>query len=77
MDFFDVSKLSINLPSTNDLCDLHLADKFDSWVNKTVDPVSQLQFILKKLESRGGMSIITSKKKRISKINFLQEYLED
>ena len=77
MDFFDVSKLSIKLPSTNDLCDLHLADKFDSWVNKTVDPVSQLQFILKKLESRGGMSIITSKKKRISKINFLEEYLED
>lgn len=77
MDFFDVSKLSIKLPPMNDLCDLHVADDFNLWVNKTVDFVPQLEFILKTLESHSGRRIIASKKKRCSKIKFLQEYLED
>mgnify|MGYP001305041650 CR=1 FL=1 len=77
MDFFDISKLSIKLPPTNDFGDLHVAEDFDTWLHKTVDPTSQLEFILKKLESRHGTRIINSKKKRASKINFLQEYLED
>ena len=76
MDFFDVSRLSIKLPETNDLSDLHVSNRFDVWTNKKVNTEKQLNFILKKLESREGLRIIPNKKKLQAKIKFLQQYLE-
>ena len=46
------------------------------WTNKKVNTEKQLNFILKKLESREGLRIIPNKKKLQAKIKFLQQYLE-
>ena len=77
MDFFDISKLCIKLPETNDLSDLHVSNRFDCWATKNVNREKQLNFILKKLESREGLRIIPNKKKLQAKIKFLQQYLEE
>ena len=76
MDFFDVSKLSIKLPTENDFSDMHVKGTFDEWLHKEVNRTTQLNFLLKKLESPRGYHIISNRKKLKSKIEFLQEYLD-
>jgi len=76
-EFFDVSKIFINLPKTNDLCDLHMENDFNSWSDKELDHRKQLEFIIKTLESERGKRIINNPKRLSSKISFLQEYITD
>jgi hypothetical protein len=76
MDFFDISKLSIKLPTENDFSDIHVKGTFDTWLQKKVKQTSQLAFLLKMLESPRGLHIISNKKKLKSKIEFLQEHLD-
>ncbi len=74
-DFFDPSKLIIKLPLTNDLCDLHIAENFDSWVEKDIDQQKQINFIIKQLKSSDAKTIIKSQSKLSSKISLLEEYV--
>jgi len=76
MDFFDLSKICIKLPVENDFSDMHLKETFDSWIDKKVNPETQFKFLLKKLESSRGSSIISNRKKLNSRIEFLKEYLD-
>ena len=76
MDFFDVSKLSIKLPTENDFSDMHVKGAFDTWLSKEVKQTAQLTFLLKTLESPRGCHIISNRKKLKSKIEFLQEHLD-
>jgi hypothetical protein len=76
-DFFDISKLCIKLPPSNDLSDMHLHGTFQEWVDKDVNPTTQLKFLLKTLESPVGARIIPNRNKLRNKISFLQEYLEE
>jgi hypothetical protein len=76
-DFFDLSKLRIKLPPSNDLSDMHVHGTFHEWVNKDVNPSTQLKFLLKTLESPSGARIIPNRNKLKSKISFLQSYLEE
>ena len=70
-------KFFINLPKTNDLCDLHMENDFNSWSDKELDHRKQLEFIIKTLESELGKRIINNPKRLSSKISFLQEYITD
>jgi hypothetical protein len=76
MDFFDLSKICIKLPIENDFSDMHVKNVFNSWVDKQVNAETQLKFLLKKLESSRGFSIISNRKKLKSKIEFLKEHLD-
>jgi|TARA_A100001201_G_scaffold142429_1_gene140619 hypothetical protein len=77
MDFFDLSKVQIKLPVTNDLSDAHVNDEFNSWAKKSPDKTTQLKFILKTIESTDGIRIIPNKQRRSKTVKFLQDYLED
>lgn len=77
LDFFDIDKLQIKLPVSNDLSDSHAQGTFSKWVEKSPKKHSQITHILNKLESHRGRSIIKNLKKLQSKISLLKEYIDD
>ncbi len=77
LDFFDISKLQIKLPISNDLSDSHVLGTFDHWAEKSPRQSLQIEHVLKKLESHRGKFIIKNAKTLQSKINFLKEHLGD
>lgn len=76
-DFFDPFKLLIKIPNSNDLCDLHVAEDFNSWLEKKVDQIKQINYIIKTLKSSRGKVIIRSQEKLSSKISLLEECVTD
>lgn len=76
LDFFDIERIEIKLPISNDLSDSHTDGTFQRWVDKTPNKSKQIQYIIDRLESRDGKAIIKSYKRLQSKISFLKEYME-
>lgn len=76
LDFFDIEKIEIKLPISNDLSDSHVDNTLIEWVNKKPNKSKQIQYIIDTLESTQGKSIIKSYKKLQSKISSLKEYME-
>jgi len=54
MDYFDMRKLYIKLPETNDLSEMHENGIFHKWVNKTIDPTKQIHHIHSFIKSNIG-----------------------
>lgn len=76
LDFFDIEKVEIKLPISNDLSDSHLDGTFQQWVEKRTNKSKLIRYIIDTLESNKGKDIIKSYKKLKAKVSFFKEYIE-
>ena len=79
LNYFDINKLRINLPTKNDFGDMHEkgVNFKEKWYQKPLDKNKQISGILSILQSKEGMNIIKNKTTRNKKINFLKNFIED
>jgi len=79
LNYFDISKLRINLPTDNDFGEMHEkgVNFKEKWYQKPVDKEKQISKILSILSSKEGASIVKNKTERKKKINFLKNFIEE
>ena len=79
LNYFDIDKLHINLPTENDFGDMHQkgVNFKEKWYNKPLDKRRQTSGILSILKGNEGMNIIKNKTERKKKINFLKNFIEE
>ena len=79
LNYFDINKLRINLPTENDFGDMHTnnVDFKEKWYNKSLDKPKQINRILSILKSKEGATIVKNKTERNKKINFLKNFIEE
>jgi len=77
MDFFDLDKIEINLPSQNDLSDLHTQGEFDQWLNKKVDNTKQKRYIYEFIKKRSNRSHFLVKNAIDKKIKIFADYFNE
>ena len=78
LNYFDITKLRINLPTGNDFGDMQQegVNFVDEWYQKPLDKEKQISKIYSILRSKEGTSIIKNKTERKKKINFLKNLIE-
>ena len=78
LNYFDITKLRINLPISNDFGDMQQegVNFTEKWYNKPLDKEKQISKIYSILKSTEGMDIIKNKTERKKKINFLKDLIE-
>ena len=79
LNYFDISKLRINLPTENDFGEMHEkgVNFKEKWYQKSVDKEKQISKILLILNSKEGARIVKNKTERNKKINFLKNFIEE
>ena len=79
LNYFDIDKLRINLPTENDFGEMQekSVNFKDRWYKKPVDKNKQISKILSILKSKEGATIIKNKTERNKKINFLKNFIEE
>jgi len=77
MDFFDLDKIEINLPSENDLSDLHMHGKFDQWSNKKIDHKKQKRYIYEFIKKQSNRSHFLAKNAIDKKIKIFANYFDE
>ncbi len=78
LNYFDITKLRINLPTSNDFGDMQQegVNFKEKWYEKPLDKEKQISKIYSILKSTEGMNIIKNKTERKKKINFLKDLIE-
>ena len=78
LNYFDITKLRINLPTSNDFGDMQQegVNFKEKWYEKPLDKEKQISKIYSILKSKEGMNIIKNKTERKKKINFLKNLIE-
>ena len=78
LNYFDINKLRINLPTGNDFGDMQQegVNFKEKWYQKPLDKQKQISKILSILQSTEGASIVRNKTERKKKINFLKDLIE-
>ena len=78
LNYFDIRKLRINLPTSNDFGDMQQegVNFKEKWYEKPLDKEKQISKIYSILKSAEGMNIIKNKTERKKKINFLKDLIE-
>ena len=78
LNYFDINKLRINLPTGNDFGDMQQegVNFTEKWYNKPLDKEKQISKIYSILKGNEGMNIIKNKTERKRKINFLKNLIE-
>jgi len=79
LSYFDITKLRINLPTTNDFGDMQQegVNFKEEWHEKPLDRGKQISKIYSILKSKEGMNILKNKTDRNKKINFLKNLIEE
>ena len=79
LNYFDINKLRINLPTGNDFGDMQQegVNFKEKWYQKPLDKQKQISKILSILQSTEGASIVKNKTERKKKINFLKHFIEE
>jgi len=79
LNYFDINKLRINLPTGNDFGDMQQegVNFKEKWYQKPLDKQKQISKILSILQSTEGASIVRNKTERKKKINFLKNFIEE
>ena len=79
LNYFDINKLRINLPTGNDFGDMQQegVNFKEKWYQKPLDKQKQTSKILSILQSTEGASIAKNKTERKKKINFLKHFIEE
>tara|TARA_R100000008_G_C3570713_1_gene161929 strand:- start:782 stop:1555 length:774 start_codon:yes stop_codon:yes gene_type:complete len=79
LNYFDIDKIRINLPTENDFGDMHTksVNFKEKWYDKPLDKGRQISTILSILESKEGSNILKNKTEKKKKINFLKNFIEE
>jgi len=79
LNYFDINKLRINLPTENDFGDMQekSVNFKDAWHQKPLDKNKQISKILSILKSKEGATIVKNKTEKKKKINFLKNFIEE
>ena len=79
LNYFDITKLRINLPTANDFGDMQQegVNFKEEWHEKPLDRGKQISKIYSILKSKEGMNILKNKTDRNKKINFLKNLIEE
>lgn len=79
LNYFDINKLRINLPTGNDFGDMQQegVNFKEKWYQKPLDKQKQISKILSILQGTEGASIVKNKTERKKKINFLKHFIEE
>ena len=79
LNYFDITKLRINLPTSNDFGDMQQegVNFKEKWHEKPLDKEKQISKIYSILKSTEGINIIKNKTERKKKINFLKNLIEE
>lgn len=76
MDFFDIEKIQIKLPIDNDFGESHKNGNIQKWVDKKVNFVKQLEFILDFLEKPENSNLFKKKDDLGNKIRKIKFHLD-
>ena len=79
LNYFDINKLRINLPTGNDFGDMQQegVNFKEKWYQKPLDKQKQISKIESFLQITEGASIVRNKTERKKKINFLKNFIEE
>ena len=77
LDFFDIDKVSIKLPKSGDLSEMHQNKNFNEWTEKQINEKDQRKYILDFIKNPFHKKIFLKKANLHKKIELLSAHLNE